>query len=147
MTASKQLLLHAGMLLFFCFTLLLAQPVAAQTLNADTTGLNATAAASGYQDSGTSLPQLVGILIDILVGISGVLVFLLFVYGGVIWMTAQGDPAKVGKAQSILSAAVIGLLIVLSAYAITNFVVTELSIATSGPALGPTNIEEIEFSE
>jgi hypothetical protein len=38
-------------------------------------------------------------------------------------MVAQGEPAKTKKALDILVAAIIGLVIVSSAYAITSFVI------------------------
>ena len=131
MTATKQRLLLAGMSLFLFFGLAFAAPAMAQQINADTTGLTATAGASGYTANAVSLPILIGRIIDIVVGLTGIIVFLLFVYAGVIWMTAQGDTGKVEKARGILTAATIGLIIVLSAFAITNFVVTQLDDATN----------------
>ncbi|MFH1291986.1 MAG: pilin [bacterium] len=52
----------------------------------------------------------------------GVLFFLLMLYAGVMWMTAMGNTEKVESAKATLESAVIGLVIVLSAYAITSFV-------------------------
>jgi len=42
-------------------------------------------------------------------------------------MTAGGDEAKVTKAKGILKNAIIGLIIVLAAYIITTFVITNVS--------------------
>lgn len=115
---------------FLLLGLTLASPALA-AINAQTTGLEATAAATYYDTTPISLPVLIGKIIDVVVGLSGLLVFILFVYAGFIWMTAQGDPTKVKKAQDILATATIGLLILLSAFAITNFVVTQLDVATT----------------
>ncbi len=52
----------------------------------------------------------------------GVIFLVLVVYAGFLWMTARGEEKQVGKAKEVLSAAVIGLVLVLSAYAVTNFV-------------------------
>jgi hypothetical protein len=40
------------------------------------------------------------------------------------WMTSGGNEERVKKAKQILIAAIIGLVIILSAYAITNFIGT-----------------------
>jgi len=53
----------------------------------------------------------------------GTLFLLLTVYAGILWMTAAGTEEKITKAQTILKAAVIGIIITVSAYAITSFVV------------------------
>lgn len=129
MTASKRHFLWAGVGLFLLIGLALALPVGAQ-INADTTGLNATAGATSF---GTALPLpiVIGYVIDVIVGLTGLIVFLLYLYAGVLWMTARGEQDGVNKAREILTSATIGLFIVLSAFAITNFVVSQLSDATS----------------
>ena len=117
--------------LFFGLVLALPTPVAHAQINADNTGLTATAGSSGFTANAVALPVLIGNIIDIVVGLVGLIVFILFFYAGIIWMTAQGDSTKTEKARGILVAATIGLLITLSAYAITNFVVTQLDDATN----------------
>lgn len=44
------------------------------------------------------------------------------IYGGITYTTSTGDPAKVKKASSTLLYSIIGLIVVLLAAAITNFV-------------------------
>jgi hypothetical protein len=44
------------------------------------------------------------------------------IYGGVTWMTARGEGKKVETAQGAIQAAVIGLIIISAAYAITAFI-------------------------
>lgn len=56
--------------------------------------------------------------------IMGVIFLVLIIYAGMLWMTAQGDPKKVQKAQDILAQSVIGLIICLAAYGITYWVFT-----------------------
>ncbi|MFH0840404.1 MAG: hypothetical protein V1865_00245 [bacterium] len=51
----------------------------------------------------------------------GVIFLALMIYGGVLWMTVPSNEKGVKKAKMIISAAVIGLLIVLSAYAVTAY--------------------------
>ncbi|MCU0679703.1 MAG: pilin [Planctomycetes bacterium] len=52
----------------------------------------------------------------------GVIFLVLMIYGGILWMTAQGNEEQTKKAKTLIVDAVIGLVIVMSAYAITAFV-------------------------
>jgi hypothetical protein len=52
------------------------------------------------------------------------------VYGGYTWMTSFGNSQKVDKAKELIVDAIIGLIIILLAYAIAGFVVGELVKAT-----------------
>ena len=52
----------------------------------------------------------------------GTIFLILTIYAGILWMTAAGNESKTDSAKSILTAAVIGLVIVVSAFAITRMV-------------------------
>lgn len=69
-------------------------------------------------------------IINIGLGVIGIVLVALILYAGFIWMTSAGEPDKVGKAKKILINAVIGLVIILSAWAITRFVIERLLQAT-----------------
>ena len=71
----------------------------------------------------TSLSQTIGTVIKTALSLVGTIFLALTVYAGFLWMTAQGEESQIEKAQNIIRAAVIGLVIALSAYGITNFVV------------------------
>lgn len=99
---------------------------------ADPYGLNGTAGASGgaydttSEDSG--LANFIGYyIIQPVFGLVGLGFFCLTVYAGVLWMTAQGEPKKVDKAKDILITAVIGAVIVVSSYILTNAVFNALT--------------------
>lgn len=51
----------------------------------------------------------------------GVIFLILMIYAGVMWMTAAGNEQQVAKARNLIIAAVIGLIIVLAAYALTSY--------------------------
>ena len=98
----------------------------------DPYGLNGTADASGgvYITSGenTSLAYFIGNnIIQPVFGLVGLGFFCLTVYAGVLWMTAQGEPKKIDKAKDILITAVIGTVIVVSSYILTNAVFNALT--------------------
>ena len=81
--------------------------------------------AAGLQE--TSLFSVIGTTIGVFLSILGVIFLILVIYAGFLWMTAAGNDEKVAKAKRILIQAVIGLIITLSAFAITNFVVNALT--------------------
>ena len=70
----------------------------------------------------------------------GIIALVLILYGGFTWMTAGGDDEKIAKAKKILINAVIGLAIILTSFAITQFILNSLLEATGvtpGPGPGP----------
>lgn len=77
-----------------------------------------------------NLKSTIGNIINVLLGFLGIIAVLIILYGGFVWMTAGGSEDKVKKAQQIIVAGAIGLAIILSAYAITNFVISEFISAT-----------------
>jgi len=97
----------------------------AAALTAGETGLRTTATNAGL-NTATSIPQYVGSIISAILGIIGVVFLILIVYGGMQWMLAQGEEKKVGDARGLIFHAIIGLILVFSAYAISNFVVGAL---------------------
>lgn len=76
------------------------------------------------------LEQTLGLLISVLLGVLGIIFLVLTIYAGFLWMTAGGDEKQVAKAKNIIITAVIGLVILLSAYAISSFVLSQLISAT-----------------
>ncbi len=64
----------------------------------------------------------VGTLIQGALRITGIAFLVLMVYGGFTWMTARGNETEIEKAKETIIAAIIGLIVVVGSYAITNFV-------------------------
>jgi len=69
-------------------------------------------------------------IISIVLGFLGVIFLVLMIYAGFTWMTAAGSEEKINQAKKTMAAAVIGVAIVLVAYAITVFVIDSLLTAT-----------------
>lgn len=77
-------------------------------------------------------PRLVvGRIINVSLTLLGTIAVVLMVYAGFLWMTAGGNDDQITKARGIIYAAVIGLIIILSAYAITNFIIGNIYKATT----------------
>lgn len=91
-------------------------------------GLNKTAEVGGYDVSANSTTpeQLVGKAIYVVLGFIGVIFMILLIYGGFVWMTAGGNEEKVKKANGILMSSMFGLIIILSAYVISYFILGRL---------------------
>lgn len=80
---------------------------------------------AGYsgQTNETTLAENIGSAVRIVLSLTGIIFTGLMVYAGFLWMTAKGDEAKVEKSQEIIKAAVIGWVVTVGAYSITDFVV------------------------
>lgn len=78
---------------------------------------------AGYSDaSDTTLMEILGTVISGLLGLLGAIFIILIVVAGYNWMTASGDEQKIDKAKDTIRAALIGLIIIVGAYAIWRFV-------------------------
>lgn len=100
----------------------------------DLYGLNTTAENAGLAGGPTDLAVIIGNFIRYVLGLIGLILLVLIVFGGFLWMTSAGSEEKIKKAKGIITNAVLGLIIVLAAYAITWFVMTRL---TGAMGLGP----------
>ncbi len=87
---------------------------------------------AGYETTGdvNNVNSLIAIIIRTALSLLGVIFLALLVYGGYLWMTDKGNEDQVKRARNLISAAVIGLIIVLSAYAISIFVLDQLASQT-----------------
>jgi heme/copper-type cytochrome/quinol oxidase subunit 2 len=104
-------------------------PLAARAQDLGGSLLNVTAEKNaGYKN--TSIDAIIGTVITALLAILGVIFLVLIVYAGYIWMIARGDEAKVEQSKNTIINSTIGLVIVLGAYAITNYVVSALLTTT-----------------
>lgn len=79
--------------------------------------------------AGTSMPQIVGNIVKVILGLFGIVATVIIVTGGIKWMLSQGDTQKIDAAKKIMIAGVIGMVLVVSGYAITSFLVKSLMTA------------------
>ena len=88
---------------------------------------------AGISTSG-DLQSIVGKILRGFLGLLGTVFVVLTIYAGYLWMTAQGNEEQITKAKKLITSAVIGLIIILAAWAITSFVLNNLATATTAPA-------------
>lgn len=67
-------------------------------------------------------------------GLLGIVAVVIILIGGFIWMTAGGNEEKTSDAKKWIFSGIIGLAIILAAYALATYVINSLVSATSGGA-------------
>jgi len=71
-------------------------------------------------------------IINIALGLLGIIAVSIVIYAGFVWMTSAGDEEKVERAKKLLINGVIGLVIILLAFGIVTFIVNKVSDAVNG---------------
>ncbi|KKW32986.1 MAG: hypothetical protein UY77_C0008G0003 [Candidatus Uhrbacteria bacterium GW2011_GWA2_53_10] len=74
----------------------------------------------------TNIVLIIARIIRAFLGVLGIILTVLVIYAGWLYMSAGGETGKVETAKKVLKNAVIGLIIILSAFAITQFVISRL---------------------
>lgn len=84
---------------------------------------------AGFTAENALLLENIGIYINIILNILGVIILLIFLFAGFLWMTAAGDPKQVDKAKVMMRNAFVGLVIILLSRVIATFIVDSLVAA------------------
>ncbi len=92
-----------------------------------------------------TLSQTIGQYIKVALSLVGTIFIALTVYAGYLWLTASGNEENVTKAKDIIKMATIGLIISVSAFSITTFVVAKIGESaqptTSATGGAPANTD------
>ncbi len=75
-------------------------------------------------------------LINILLGVLGIIFLLLVLYGGFLWMTSAGNDEQASKGRKIIGNSIIGLIVIFVAFALTTFVFNILQDTVNVPTTG-----------
>ncbi len=118
---ARNIILTASVALLFTVS-----TVGAQGLKNAGNKLDTVSQKAGVEDF-KNVENVVGVTLNALLGLLGLIFFILMVYAGFLWMGARGEEDKIQKAQKIIASALIGLFIVVAAYAITTLVGSRLS--------------------
>ncbi|MCU0678827.1 MAG: pilin [Planctomycetes bacterium] len=93
------------------------------------------------QDGSCQLNDFAKVAVNVaswILGITGSLTLLAFVYGGVMFLISAGSSERINKAKQIIVGAVVGLVIVFASYMIIGFVFTALGVNVSESAWART---------
>jgi hypothetical protein len=120
----KKLVLLALSLAFF-FLVIFPALAASGNDPATTTSLQ-TVSLNNPLGNVTTPQQLIGKVISAVLGIVGSLALLMFIFGGLTWMTAAGNEKKVTQGRDILMWAAVGLIVIFISYAAVRFLLGEV---------------------
>ncbi len=96
-----------------------------------TSGLSTFAEQAGFS-TGDGLTITIARLIRTVMSILGILAVILILIGGFKYMTSGGNDEKIKSAKKLFSSAIVGLVIILSAFAIVQFILGQLVGALGG---------------
>ncbi len=65
-------------------------------------------------------------ILNVIVGVVGVVAVAVIIIGGIFFVTSQGDASKVTRARNTILYGVVGLIVALLAFAIVNFVLSSV---------------------
>ena len=89
-------------------------------------GLTNFSKGAGYSTDTRDVYANINTVVSVFLSMIGIILLGLMLYGGIRWMTAQGNDDKVQKAKDIIEAAGVGMAIVLAAYGISYLVFNKL---------------------
>ncbi|MBI4257120.1 hypothetical protein HY626_03650 [Candidatus Uhrbacteria bacterium] len=112
---------------FATLPVILLPAAALAQLSEAQTDLTTVGTSIGTDATTNTLPELIGNIIAVLLSVLGIIFVVLVVYAGFLYLTAGGEPDKVKKAKTLLTQSVIGLIIIVAAYAIAAFVIDALT--------------------
>jgi len=112
--------------LFLLFSLVIAPAALAQDLGE---GL-----LDDFQDEAgigdKTIAEVTGSVVKSILSVLGLVALIIFIIAGFQWMTSGGNKEKIQGAQKLMGAAVVGLVIIIIAWAATHFVVGALTGVT-----------------
>jgi len=124
----KKAALAAGTALAFPLAAFAQKP----TLTAEET-LGSTAVDQSTALQGGDVRQTAARLINVALGFLAIIAVIIVLIGGFQYMLSGGDTSKTESARKMIVSGIIGLAIILSAWAITSFVISRLVTATTAP--------------
>ena len=82
------------------------------------------------------LGNVVAVVIQGALGLLGIIFLIIMVFAGYRWMTASGNEESVKTSKQMITRAIIGLIIILMAYAITYFIFNQLPFSGGSSGSG-----------
>ncbi len=113
--------------------------------NSPSDPLGTAAGQAGYDLEKINALKIVSTVLNMMLSFIGVIFLISMIYGGFLWMTARGNDEQVNKAKNIMTTAVIGIVIIVLAYAISWFVLNRLgqNVLKSGQSTPAPTIDNV----
>lgn len=90
----------------------------------------------------TSGRELIQTIVNFSLSFLGLIATVIVIYGGVLYVTSRGDETQAGEGKKAISYAVVGIVIILSSFAIVNTLLSATGADTSGAGTTGTTIAE-----
>jgi len=91
----------------------------------------------------TDLGNLITVGLQVVLIAAGLLVLVFLIYGGMRYITSTGDKAQAEAAQKTITSALVGLIIIVAAYALMKILEAVFGIRIVGEITWPTKAERI----
>ncbi|MFZ4648071.1 MAG: pilin [Patescibacteria group bacterium] len=75
----------------------------------------------------TTVYSLVGRIISVILGLVGSIALVMFIYGGLLWMTSAGAADRVKKGREAILWSVIGMAVIFASYGLTKFLIENIT--------------------
>lgn len=76
--------------------------------------------------------EIIGSIVKAILSLTGVIFTFLIAYAGDMWMAARGNQESIDKAKKIIIGSIIGLIVTLAAYTLSNFAVNAVLDRATG---------------
>ena len=77
-------------------------------------------------DQDTDVNVIIIALIDVVIGLVGIIFFIQMIFAGIRWMTSGGNEEKIKESKQTIKNSVIGIVITFSAFILVNFIFEQL---------------------
>jgi hypothetical protein len=67
-------------------------------------------------------------IVELILGLSGSVMLLMMVYGGFLFLTSSGNSSQIDKGKKVMVGAIIGIVIVFTAYTLVQFLLGALGV-------------------
>lgn len=118
---------HSALVILFAAIWLTPRLVFAQAVKQIWPLIPANCLGAARQCGLSDMVQVAVNLAGIMLGLLGSVTFLIFIYGGLTWLTAAGNAERISRGRKVFEGALVGLVIVLSSWVIINFIIAALT--------------------
>lgn len=75
----------------------------------------------------TNVYTLAGRVVSVVLGLVGTIALVMFIYGGIVWMTSGGSKDKIKKGKDAIVWSVIGMAVIFASYGLTKFLLDNIT--------------------
>ncbi|MEZ7821389.1 MAG: hypothetical protein QMB51_03725 [Patescibacteria group bacterium] len=72
------------------------------------------------------VPTVISNVIQIIMGLSATVMLVMILYAGLSYLLSRGDSAKTKKALGLIKTSVIGIIIIVTAYSLSQFIINNI---------------------